>query len=58
MFLWANPVQMMLRGAYNYTDFNRVESAVSYLSAALGLSLVTKTNWTANDIPNVNDFEN
>lgn len=48
----------VVRGAYNYTDFNRVESAVSYLSAALGLSLVTKTNWTANDIPNVNDFEN
>ena len=22
------------------------------------MSLVTKTDWTANDIPNVNDFEN
>lgn len=48
----------VVRGAYNFTDFNRVEQSVAYLSNALGLSLVTKTDWTANDIPNVNDFEN
>ena len=53
--LGANDVA---RGAYNFTDFNRVEQSVAYLSNALGLSLVTKTDWTANDIPNVNDFEN
>ena len=53
--LGANDVA---RGAYNFTDFNRVEQSVAYLSDAFGLSLVTKTDWTADDIPNVNDFEN
>lgn len=48
----------VVRGAYNFTDFNRVEQSVAYLSDAFGLSLVTKTDWTANDIPNINDFEN
>ena len=48
----------VVRGAYNFTDFNRVEQSVAYLSDAFGLSLVTKTDWTADDIPNVNDFEN
>lgn len=47
-----------IRGAYNYTDFNRVESAVSYLSSFAGLNLTTKTNWTANDIMSIYDFEN
>ena len=48
----------VVRGAYNFTDFNRVEQSVTYLSDAFGLSLVTKTDWTADAIPNVNDFEN
>ena len=48
----------VVRGAYNFTDFNRVEQSVAYLSDAFGLSLVTKTDWTADAIPNVNDFEN
>lgn len=44
-----------LKGAYSYTDFNRVEKAVEYLSDILNKSgyanrVETKTNWTAEDI--------
>ena len=45
------------KGAYNYTDLNRVETAVSELAAELGLSLATKTNWTLWDIPVQSDME-
>lgn len=51
-------VNDVIRGAYNYTDFNRVESAVLYLSSFAGLNLTTKTNWTANDIMTIEEFEN
>lgn len=39
------------KGAYNYTDLNRVESAISELSDALLLGLTTKTDWNVWDIP-------
>lgn len=39
------------KGAYNYTDLNRVESAVAEIAPYLGLSLTTKTDWTIADIP-------
>lgn len=39
------------KGAYNYTDLNRVESAVKEMSDNLKLELVTKTDWTVSDIP-------
>lgn len=45
------------KGAYNYTDLNRVETAVSELASELGLSLTTKTNWTLWDIPVQADME-
>jgi hypothetical protein len=45
------------KGAYNYTDLNRVETAVSELASELGLSLTTKTNWTLWDIPVQTDME-
>ena len=32
-------------GAYNASDLNRVESAVSELASLLGLALTTKTDW-------------
>lgn len=38
-------------GAYNYTDLNRVESAVAEIAALLGLKLTTKTDWGMWDIP-------
>jgi hypothetical protein len=44
------------KGAYNYTDLNRVETAVAELSSALGLELTTKTDWTMWDIPTQADM--
>ena len=40
-----------MKGAYNYTDWNRVESAVAELASMLGVSLNTVTTWSATDIP-------
>ena len=45
------------KGAYNYTDLNRVETAVAELAAELGLSLVTKTDWTLWDVPVASEME-
>lgn len=45
------------KGAYNYNDLNRVERAVAELADELGLSLTTKTNWTAWDVPTVAEME-
>lgn len=39
------------KGAYNYSDLNRVEWAVSELSEMYALGLITKTDWTAADVP-------
>lgn len=39
------------KGAYNYTDLNRVESAVAEISQMLGLGLVTNVYWTYQSIP-------
>ena len=46
-----------LKGAYNYTDFNRVETAVAHLSEKFDLSLTTQTNWTKWDIPKQSDID-
>ena len=45
------------KGAYNYTDLNRVESAVAELAELLGLTLTTKTDWSLWDIPVQADME-
>lgn len=45
------------KGAYNHTDLNRVETAVRELAVELGLSLVTKTNWTLWDVPVASEME-
>jgi hypothetical protein len=52
-----------LKGAYNISDLNRVQSAVRYLSdrlAAVGypLKLSEVKNWTAQDVPTRSDLEN
>lgn len=39
------------KGAYNYSDLNRVERAVAEISDLAGLGLVTKTDWQMWDIP-------
>lgn len=44
------------KGAYNHSDLNRVERAVAEISEALGLGLVTKTNWTMWDVPTVSEM--
>lgn len=51
-----------LRGAYSYTDFNRVENAVQYLSDLLNAysyknKVNTKTDWTADDIQKVSEIQ-
>ena len=33
------------KGAYNYTDMNRVESAVAEIAPMLGLTLTTRARW-------------
>lgn len=45
------------KGAYNYSDLNRVERAVAELSDMLGLGLVTKTDWGMWDIPTSSNME-
>ncbi len=45
------------RGAYNYTDLNRVEIAVAEISRLLGLNLATKTDWGLWDIPFKTDMD-
>ena len=44
------------KGAYNYSDLNRVERAVAEISDELGLGLTTKTDWTMWDVPRVSDL--
>ena len=44
------------KGAYNYSDLNRVERAVAEISDLAGLGLITKTDWKMWDIPNVSDM--
>ena len=44
------------KGAYNYSDLNRVERAVAEISDRAGLGLVTKTNWSMWDIPTDTDM--
>lgn len=51
-----------LRGAYSYTDFNRVENAVQYLSDLLNSygyknKVNTKTDWTADDIQKISEIQ-
>lgn len=44
------------KGAYNYSDLNRVERAVAEYSRKQGMSLTTKTDWTMWDVPQVADM--
>lgn len=45
------------KGAYNFSDLNRVERAVEEIAEILGVSVTTKTDWNASDIPSKNDLE-
>lgn len=51
-----------LKGAYNHTDMNRVESAVEYVAnrlteAGYGVIPVVKKNWSATDKPTLDDLK-
>ena len=48
---------MATKGAYNFSDLNRVEMAVSEIAEQLGLSLETKTDWGRWDIPKQADMD-
>lgn len=45
-----------MKGAYNYTDLNRVEGAVQTLAEILGVTVTVKTDWTVTDIPKQADM--
>lgn len=47
---------MATKGAYNYSDLNRVEMVVEELSERWGLGLVTKTDWGIWDVPTRSDM--
>ena len=49
------------KGAYNYTDMNRVEAAVFMIAAKLNdidipVDVTTKSNWTQGDLPTARDM--
>lgn len=44
------------KGAYNYSDLNRVELAATELSELYGLGLITKTDWKPSDVPTEADM--
>lgn len=51
-----------MKGAYNYTDLNRVENAVKYLedmlnNAGYNLNMPIKTDWTVDALPTVSELE-
>ena len=54
--------QTFLKGAYNYTDMNRVESAVEYVASRLSeagyvVIPVVKKNWAVTDKPTLDDLK-
>ncbi len=54
--------ESFLKGAYNYVDFNRVESWCEYIANALNsynykVDVMVKTNWSMSDFPTDQDFE-
>lgn len=54
--------QASMKGAYNYTDLNRVEAAAAYISERVrdfgySLDLVTHVTWSRENLPTNVDFE-
>lgn len=45
-----------LKGAYNYSDLNRVELAANEISEGLGMVMTTKLNWSPWDVPTHSDM--
>lgn len=44
------------KGAYNYSDMNRVERATAEIAEILGITLTTKTDWSKWDLPKKSDL--
>lgn len=44
------------KGAYNFSDLNRVERVVAEISEIAGLGLATKTDWTMWDVPDADQM--
>ncbi|MDR2530601.1 MAG: hypothetical protein LBC65_03550 [Oscillospiraceae bacterium] len=59
---WLDPKSHASLGAYNFTDLNRVETAVDYLKTLLrgyGYTIAAvsvKVDWTMSDIPRASDL--
>lgn len=59
-----DPTNSNTKGAYNYTDLNRIENNCEYLMNLLNntyyyknpISLIIKTNWNVIDIPTISQF--
>ncbi len=59
-----DPLNNTTKGAYNYTDLNRIETNCEYVMNARNnrpelfspISIVTKTDWKVTDIPSIEDF--
>jgi hypothetical protein len=45
------------KGAYNFSDLNRVERAVQEIAELLGVSVTTKTDWKSWDVPTKTETE-
>lgn len=54
---WLGETGDTWKGAYNYTDLNRVETAVRELSNLLNLGLTTKNDWALWEIPSSADIK-
>ena len=44
-----------MKGALNYTDFNRIESGIQELGSIVGASVSVRTNWTVDGYMKVSD---
>jgi len=59
-----DPTNENTKGAYNYTDLNRVENNCEYVMNLLNnsglfyipVTISVKTDWTVDDIPNIKDI--
>ena len=56
---WSNSEQKEwisgMKGALNYSDFNRIESGIGELAAIVGASVTVKTDWTLSGYMTVAD---
>lgn len=57
-----NPLSSNTKGAFNCSDLNRIENNTIYVANlfeevyGFSLNLVTKTNWSIEDIPTINEI--